>query len=165
MGENDMLTQLKMAMAPYITYLIAAVIVLFVLVIYLWMRMPKEGITAGGDQQLEQGYFAGGRTEAFGSRSALERIAESMDQPKPQNIDVSKMLTAESLRKLANELQCSGGYHAVAPNQPYGFLRAAAGTAEGAPIDNLFRAAGQESFSGKREVLDDASLSATMIGL
>lgn len=158
--------KLQDAAAPYASYLLIALIVLVIIIIYMSMK-PKEGITAGGDQQLEQGYFAGGRTEAFGSRSAMDRIAEALDQPpkaQPMNIDVAKMLQAQSLKKLAGELQCSGGYQSVAPNQPYGWLRAASGN-EGADVGDLFKMAGREMFAGKREGLDDASLSATMTGL
>lgn len=157
---------LQGAAAPYAAYLLIAVIVLVILIIYMSMMSPKEGITAGGDQQLEQGYFAGGRTEAFGSRSALDNIAEALDQPpkQPMSIDVAKMLQAQSLKKLANELKCSGGYQSVAPNQPYGWLRAAS-TNENADVGDLFKMAGREMFAGKREGLDDASLSATMAGL
>lgn len=162
---NDSWQALQAAAAPYAAYLLVALIVLVILIIYMSMS-PKEGITAGGDQQLEQGYFAGGRTEAFGARTSLDRIAEALDQPpkQPMSIDVAKMLQAQSLKKLANELNCTGGYQSVAPNQPYGWLRAAS-TNESADVGDLFKMAGREMFAGKREGLDDASLSATMAGL
>ena len=156
--------KLQMSAAPYANYLLIALVVLVIIVIYMSMK-SKEGITAGGDQQLEQGYFAGGRTEAFESRSAMDRIAEALDQPpKPMAIDVAKMLQAQSLKKLAGELNCASGYQSVAPAQPYGWLRAASGN-EGADVGDLFKMAGREMFAGKREGLDDASLSATMAGL
>lgn len=102
------------------TALLIALAVAVVIILVMWMS-GKEGMTAGGNQELMQGYFCGGRQEAFQRNPALEGMEAS-------GPTLTKQLELEGRDALLNRLGCPLGtaYVPRAPDEAWGWLRQAA---------------------------------------
>ncbi len=153
------------------------VVCLALLFIFVIMSYSKEGITSGGAQYLEQGYFAGGRQEAFqrGIPAKMEGLAEPdpkalASQARGMFMDASESgalisgaLAAHSQQELQTSLGCGSNYQQVAPNEAWGWMRSTVDDKYAAKYQDALSKRKVDSFKGGREGLDN-KLSSIMNG-
>ena len=130
-------------------------VMLALIIVMLWYHFygMSEGVTAGGPQWVgDQGYFSGGRQEAFQrTLGGLEHMAGAPS--------VTAQLNSEKQQALMHQLGCSANPPADSPEaSAYAFLQGVA--AEG-PGENFTMRRPERMASG----LNDNKLSAIMTGI
>lgn len=126
--------------------LVIAIIIIIIMLMGAGMNNNNESMTAGGNQAMMQGYFAGGRQEAFRAR---RDIIEGMNgngqsgvtaDPRGANVGrpslqgglvqngltLQEQLELEGRQQVLDRLGCGPDYVATAPTEAWGWLRRAA---------------------------------------